>query len=467
MSEFGLITEGLHKASIAKEILDANRSPERIKELQTRRLVELVGLAREKSPFYKKLYGGVPETITDIRDLPPVDKSTLMEHFNTWVTDPSVTLAGVQEHTEDRSKIGELYQSRYLVWETSGSTGIPAILLQDQQSIDVITMLHAIRGLPKWFEKKPNINTLRALGQGLRTATVFETGGHSSGIALIEHEKRQRPMVAKFSKVFSVQSPLPELVRELNDFRPAFVTAYATALLELAREQQAGRLHIRPAKLMSVAENLSEPDRQEIESAFGCKLFQQYGASEVTPIALDCKHQRLHVNSDWVIVEPVDENYQPVQAGEISHTTLVTNLANRVQPIIRYDLGDRISFGEPCPCGSPLPVINVEGRQNDVLSFISDEGRAIRILPLAIGPIVEETRAVKRYQLIQTGDSTLEVRLSLSSIDDEKVWEEIKEKLRKYLYAQGLPSINIVRSQEQPGIDPKTGKFRQVYSDIK
>ena len=41
-------------------------------------------------------------------------------------------------------------------------------------------------------------------------------------------------------------------------------------------------------------------------------------------------------------MEPVDDAYQPVPRRRTSHTVLVTNLANRVQPLIRYDLGDRV-----------------------------------------------------------------------------------------------------------------------------
>ncbi len=44
---------------------------------------------------------------------------------------------------------------------------------------------------------------------------------------------------------------------------------------------------------------------------------------------------------------------------------VLTNLANTVQPLIRYDLGDQVTMQtERCMCGSPLPVIEVQGRQD-------------------------------------------------------------------------------------------------------
>lgn len=71
---------------------------------------------------------------------------------------------------------------------------------------------------------------------------------------------------------------------------------------------------------------------------------------------VSCDHGWMHVNADWVVLEPVDADYRRVRPGEQSHTLLLTNLANCVQPILRYDLGDTIVVRpERCPCGNPLP----------------------------------------------------------------------------------------------------------------
>lgn len=85
-------------------------------------------------------------------------------------------------------------------------------------------------------------------------------------------------------------------------------------------------------------------------------------------MAVDCDHGWLHVNSDWVVLEPVDADHAPTPPGIASHTVLLTNLANRVQPLIRCDLGDSVlARPDPCPCGSPFPAIRVQGRRDDVL----------------------------------------------------------------------------------------------------
>ncbi len=49
---------------------------------------------------------------------------------------------------------------------------------------------------------------------------------------------------------------------------------------------------------------------------------------------------------------------RPVPAGRLSDDVLITYLANRIQPIIRYRMGDRVAMdADPCICGSPFPSI--------------------------------------------------------------------------------------------------------------
>lgn len=47
---------------------------------------------------------------------------------------------------------------------------------------------------------------------------------------------------------------------------------------------------------------------------------------------------------------------------------LLTNLANHAQPILRYNLGDRIAVNpEPCACGSPSEFLSRQGLANVVV----------------------------------------------------------------------------------------------------
>ena len=69
---------------------------------------------------------------------------------------------------------------------------------------------------------------------------------------------------------------------------------------------------------MTSSESLAAEDRERIRQAFGCTVADNYGCSEFVAIAAGCKHGWLHVNADWVILEPVDENLNPVAPGQPS-----------------------------------------------------------------------------------------------------------------------------------------------------
>ena len=193
-----------------------------------------------------------------------------------------------------------------------------------------------------------------------------------------------------------------------------------------------------------------------------------YGSSECFSDAFECEHGWLHNSDDWVILEPVDEAYQPVPAGQPSYTVLLTNLANRVQPVIRYDLGDSITMRpDPCPCGSPLPALRVTGRRSAILHMQAPTGARIAILPLALSTVIEEVPGVHRFQVIQKAAVTLRIRLEvLPGAEPSQVWDTVASNLRAYLSAQGLPSVVLEHDAVPPQRDLVSGKFRHVWSEV-
>jgi phenylacetate-coenzyme A ligase PaaK-like adenylate-forming protein len=300
--------------------------------------------------------------------------------------------------------------------------------------------------------------------RGLRWASVLGTGGHFAGAGWMELERQRSTWKQQAYRVLSVQRPLQEVVDELNAFDPTILSAYPSVMEQLAEEQLAGRLHLRPVLTEIAGESSSSEASSRMASAFGCEIHNAYGASEFPFFAFSCSHGWLHVSSDWVILEPVNEDLQPTPAGTPSHTVLLTNLANRIQPIIRYDLGDSVLVKpDACPCGSHLPAIRVAGRRDDVLRMITSEGNTVAILPLAIGSVVEETPGVQRFQIIQAGPTSLRVRLTVQhDRNADVVWQTLVSNVRAYLETQGLSNVDVVRTNEPPVQSATSGKFRQV-----
>jgi phenylacetate-coenzyme A ligase PaaK-like adenylate-forming protein len=453
-------------AHIAWDVLQASRSrPDAITERQQTRLAALLSFARSHSPFYRGLYAHVPDPIHNFQELPPVTKSELMARLDDWITDPALTARSVRSFVADKNLIGSTHLDRFVIWTTSGTSGDPGIFIQDGEALAVYIALAAVRAMLAW---NGPLGLLRFAMMGMRVAPIVTSGGHYASSSLRDIALAARPSLSDSISRISVISPLPELVQALNELRPGAMVGYPLAMVLLAREQNAGRLRLNPVFICTVGEWLGATAREEIVNAFNCPVRDTYASSEFLGIAYECSRGRLHVNSDWVIVEPVDETYQPVAPGVPSHSVLITNLVNRTQPVIRYDLGDSITiYPDACICGSPLPSIKVEGRQDEILSFHAPNGDTIHVLPMAIATIVEETPGVQRYQIIKSAPDVVSLRIEpISGAVEDEVWGLTLSRLAVYLKKQGLPNIHIERSEIRPVGDPQSGKFRLVWSEI-
>jgi phenylacetate-coenzyme A ligase PaaK-like adenylate-forming protein len=430
---------------------------------QESRLAELLASTRTRSRLYRRLYQGVPAEGVHLRDLPPVTKPALMADFDDWVTDPGLTRDGLEAFVADPTMLGVPYRGGYFVCTSSGTCGHPGLFVYDREAITVLRAMVITRIDLGWLT---TAELMHVAARGFRWAAVVGTGSHFAGAGWVELERRRSRWRARAFRLFSVQRPLADLAAALQAFDPAILTGYPSALRLLAEEQAAGRLRLRPVLVETAGETTSADARTGMAEAFVCTVHDVYAASECQWLAFGCSAGWLHVNSDWVILEPVDEALRPTPAGEPSHTVLVTNLANHVQPIIRYDLGDSvIARDAPCPCGNPLPAIRVAGRCDDVLHLTGSDGSAVTVLPLAITAVVEETLAVRRSQLIQTGPDTIRLRLETKpDADVDRTWLEVTTKLHGYLVAQGLGNVSVVRAGEPPEQTATSGKFHQVIA---
>lgn len=437
-----------------------------IERYQSRRLEALVEHARTCSPYYRWLYAGLPAKVTDPTLLPATSKPDLMAHFDDWVTDPAVTLEAIRRDLLAHPElVGVSYLGRYHVLTTSGTTGEPAVLLQDADSwvvLNIVARLRARRAVPAGDFVRG------VLRRGLRVAAVY-AGGHFGAAVLVESTRRRSAVLARNVRLLSALRPLPDLVAELDEFQPTTLSGYPSAMSLLASEQTAGRLHIRPLLVLVAGESLSTAMRHRIEEAWGCPVVGSYAASEVPALAVPCRHAVLHVNTDWYLLEPVDDQGRPVPPGTTSYTTLVTNLANRVQPVIRFDLGDRVTVGaEPCGCGSPFPTVTVEGRTNDVLVLPAADGGVVTVLPLAVETVVEETPGVHRFQLFQIGPSTLRLRLeAVPGTDPAALRVVVETALLTFLAAQGVAAASVQHDPERPHPETRSGKLRNLWSAVR
>lgn len=434
--------------------------------LHARRIARAAGLSPADAARPLRLSRALSELPLDA--IAPIDRAGMMDAFDDACTDRQVTRDAVQAFLADPERLGEAFLGRYAVWTSSGTTGTPGIYLHDARALAIYDALETLRlcgfGWPGRGAQMVEDLLRSPFGEGHRYAMVGATGGHFAGNASVERIRRLWPWAAPNVRTLTIMQPLPALVAQLNEFAPTLLATYPTAAELLAVEAAAGRLRIRPSEIWVGGEHLSEPVRAQVSQAFGCRVREGYGASECLSIAWDCGHGSLHVNSDWVILEPVDRAGRAVPAGVPSHTVLLTNLANRVQPILRYDLGDSVTLrAGRCPCGSPMPAIRVDGRRDDVIEFDGDRG-PVKLLPLALVTVLEDDAGAFDFQLVARDRRSLALRLD--PVADARSLGRLRvacrRALRAHLDSHGLKSVRIVDDPKAPTRDAASGKLRRV-----
>lgn len=455
----------LPDTALAFDIWSAGQAgPRGINQRQTERLRALVRFARAHSPFYRRQYGELPEDVSDIASLPPVTKTELMDSFDDWVTDRSVTFESVSLFVNDKRRIGELFKDRYAVWKSSGTSGHAAVFLHDPHSIAVYDQLFAQRAWAAF----PFRITPALWGRAWRMACITACEDHFAAISSWRRLAMQQPLLKHLMRDFSVLEPLDRLVADLNAWHPLQVVAYPSVLALLAQEQKAGKLHLSPAAIFAGGEGLDSSQQEMIEAAFDCALRCVYACSECDYVAFQCAHRNFHVNADWVIVEPVDAEHRPIDPGSASHSVLITNLSNRIQPIIRYELGDSVTaLAEGCPCGDPLPAVRVEGRREDVLHFRNRHDVDVTILPLALTTVLDLVPELRRFQIVREDRKSIRIACEFArSASEAEKRREIISAVAGFLADHGVTDIQITVDTTPPKPDPVSGKFRQVVSTV-
>jgi phenylacetate-coenzyme A ligase PaaK-like adenylate-forming protein len=455
------VFDPLRLSAVSMDVLSAGRAlPEALATRQKVRLQALLQGVLCDSPFYQQHLRGVDSSMP-LSALRPVTRSTLMAHFDDWVTDPRLKLAGLRTFTADPARISEPYLGRYIVWESSGTSGEPGIFVQDAQAMAVYDALEALRRTTP----RPLMRWMDPLYLSERIAFVGALGGHFASHVSIQRLRQLNPWMAQVVRSFSIMQPVDALLAAIQAFSPSVIATYPTVAALLADEAGRGHLRIRPREIWTGGETLRPAVRQRVEQQLGCTVRNSYGASEFLTLGWECSHGQMHLNADWAILEPVDEQGRPVPPGEMSCATLLTHLGNRVQPLIRYELGDQITFQpQRCSCGSSMPVIQVEGRRDDPLVMTGLKGQPVTLLPLALTTVLEDEAGVFDFQLRQQDGSTLVLRLGLSGDEAAAAMARCRTVLQAFAAAQGLPPLRLLEEPGQPVPRGRSGKACRVMA---
>jgi phenylacetate-CoA ligase len=462
-----------HSAKLLVQISKQRRAlrggREGILALQRNRLQTLIAHAKRLSPFHAERLRSIDPDRFDLRAIPTVNKTQMMENFDRFLTVRDLTKAELEPFVNDPGRLGEWYKGEYALSRTSGTQGLKATIVQDRAMMELLFALQIGRG--SVFPISP-INLLTRLFSRARLAAVTIGRGFYPSASGLAYQPRGAETFVKrlWLKHFE---PVDKTVEQLNEFQPHVLLAYANVIEILAREELAGRMRLsQPGSLRQII-NMSEPLRDGakrlVQEAFGLPVTDNYATGECMALSTGCPEGHgMHLQADWVVLEVVDRHNNPVPDGQRGERVLVTNLYNSIQPFIRYEIDDVVTMSPtPCPCGSPLPLIEkVEGRKDEVV-WIRDGDHFRQVHPYVFVDVLDERPEVGWYQIIQEDRNRFRLRASAAP-ERSVTAEELKQVMQRGLQSYGLDDLVEfdVEVSDDVAPDIMSGKLKRITSKI-
>lgn len=334
-----------------KKFLDETQywDEKRMEEYRLDKLKSLVNHAYKNVPYYTELFDRIglkPEdiiTIEDIRKIPILTKSAAREN-------------------RERLLSKDIEHRVYSEVKTGGTTGPPLRILKDVDS-------YAFEwgSFYRWFNWI-GIDIGDPIATFWGAPTVLSVNLKKKIIKSITNYLTNQYYFNSFELS---DDSMSKVIKRLNRCRPKLIKGYLSAILQIATylKRHNLKLNFQPTAISTTSETLLPHQREIIEEAFGCSVFDQYGCTEVTAVSYECKeHLGMHITQEHVIVEVItDDNSENISTGKL----VLSDLDCYVMPIIRYENGDSVSLSNGiCKCGVQLPLIkSVDGRVSQTIEL--------------------------------------------------------------------------------------------------
>lgn len=404
---------------------------EKLVEYQKKRLKELLIEVYEYVPYYRRIIEELGlqandiqncnDTLEILKKMPYLEKQTLRDSLPDLInTNPK------------RKTVGTIH--------TSGTTGTPLNIPSDIESVQfsfaIWRRFHDWMGLPEKFKQ------VRFSGR-----IIIDPKRDKPPFWVYNAPSKQLLM----STYHMNDTNLASYLEKLNEFQPDLIDGYPSAIFILSQFiiKNDIRLAFSPKAIATTAETLYDHQRETIQEAFKCKVYDQYASSEGAPFVAQCENGSYHLNIDTGLFEMINEESK-------TNELVITSFRALKVPLIRYRIGDfveRLDDDVICSCGKGFPIAkSILGREDDIL-YTHEKGFVGRM-----DPAYKDLRGISLSQIIQHTVDSLEVYL----IPNYDFSEEIKKKLIKNIQDRLGNSISIKITEVTEIPLGSNGKFKSV-----
>lgn len=216
------------------------------------------------------------------------------------------------------------------------------------------------------------------------------------------------------------------------------VPSFILKLIEFANDHHIDINATSVKKAICIGENIRNNDfslnilGKKIQRYWNIKLYSTYASTEMQTAFTECgEGHGGHLQPGLMIVELLDENDQPVAAGETGEVT-ITTLGVEGMPLLRYKTGDICFYdASPCNCGrTSLRLSPIVGRKKQMIKF-----KGTTLYPPALFDLLNEMEEIKDFvaEVYPNEIGMDEVLLHLVPSNNT---EECDRKIRAYLQAR-------------------------------
>lgn len=408
-----------------KEYYDHNRwTREKIKEYSLDNFRRMLKYAYKYSKFYGRYYkeNGINYEDLDnipIKDIPMLTKDMVRSNFY------DIAAYRVNSKLIKRSirRDGLLLKTgRYHLVHTSGSTGKPCSFLYSRRAMTIIES-NFIRISVSGGKNKIGFSDLPI--KALYIAPVG-SGYACTALALnglkIYHSK---------NKIINAQEPLHNWKKIIDGYNPNYLAGYPSCIKIAASLQEKGYIKLKPKKIITGGEPLTEENMKYFERVFGADVIDYYGCTESILLGVAASYyEGMYLLDDMTYFE-TDEN----------NRLIITPFYNKEFPLIRYKLNDMVEDFCNGKYGN-LPYTHIKrvvGRSEEIMWFKNEYGNMDFLHPLFLDDI--DVQGIKEYQFIQESNEYFKIRCVKMSDSSAKLNIELKCQIEQFLIKKHMRNV--------------------------